>query len=99
MRTALHLEIQKQRRMVGEAGQPLVVRIADCPGASGQSRRQECVVDAKAVAARAVPGKLATIGISPAPQVAKPDRLDLVEKMRRRIDCARLVDIGAAGVE
>jgi hypothetical protein len=50
------------------------------------------VVDAKAVAAGAVPRKLPPVGVAPAPQIAKPDLFQLVHKMRRRVDRAGLVD-------
>src|SRR5204863_249462 len=77
----------------------LLVHIADRTGASGQGRRQKGVVDAEPVAARAVPGKFAALGIAPPPHIAEPDRLDRIQVMRRRVDRSRLVDIGAAGIE
>src|SRR5205823_9168440 len=95
----LNIEIEEERRVVGETAGALVVRIADLAGASNEGWRQERVVDAEAVAARTVPGEFAAIGITPAPQIAKADLRHTVHKMRAGINRTGLIDIGAAGVE
>ena len=57
------------------------------------------MVDAEAIAAVAVPGELPPIRIAMPPQIAKPDRVHAVHETRGRVDRARFIDIGTAGVE
>jgi hypothetical protein len=75
------------------------MRIANNAGTRGEARRQERMVDAKPVAAMAVPGELPPIRIAMPPQVAETDRIHAVHETRGHIDRPRLVDVGAAGVE
>ena len=47
------LELDDQRRVIGDAGEALLVRVADRAGLRGQTVRQKSVVDAEAVSAGA----------------------------------------------
>ncbi len=79
--------------MVRKAGASLVVRIPDDSGPRSELGGQESVVDAKPIAAIAVPGKFAALGMALPPQIAKADRRKLVQVMGRRVDRAGLIEI------
>jgi len=57
------------------------------------------MVDAKPVIPGAEPGIFASAWITVPPQIAKPDLLDRIHVMCCRVDCSRLVDIGATSIK
>src|ERR1700747_3081277 len=87
-------QLEDQRRVIGDAGEALFVRVADCAGARDQGIRQKGVVDAEPVPPGAEPGIFAKFRIAAAPQVAKPDLGDPIHVMRGSVNGARLVEIG-----
>jgi hypothetical protein len=85
--------------VIGDAGEALRVRVTDCAAARGQGIRKKGVVDAEAVSPGAEPGIFPKFRITAAPQVAKSDLGHSVHIVRGSVDGARLVEVGAAGVE
>src|SRR5262249_62277000 len=94
-----NLQFEDQGGVVGEAGEALVVRVADNIGTRRQRIRHKGMVDAKTVAAGAEPGIFAELGVAPGPQIANPDLGDPVHVKCGAVDRARLVAVRAAGVE
>src|SRR5262245_39193267 len=85
--------------MIGDAGEALLMRIADGAGMRGEAIRQKSVVYAKAVASSAKPRIFVNCRIAAAPQVAEPDLCDFVHVMRGLVDGAGFVEIGPTAVE
>src|SRR6516162_1012074 len=92
-------QFEDQRRVVGDAGEALRVRVAYHAGACGQGVRQKRVVDAEPVSPGAEPRIFPKFRIAAAPQVAKSDLGHSVHVVRGSVDGARLVEVGTAVVE
>src|SRR5215831_10420832 len=92
-------ELQDQRRVIGQPGNPIPMGIVDGAGASGQVLRQEGMVDAEPIIPRTKPGVFASVWMAVPPQVAKPDLLDRIHITCGRVDRPRLVEICTTGIE
>jgi hypothetical protein len=57
------------------------------------------VIDAKPIAAMAVPGELPPFGKPVAPDILEAGRQDFVQKRRRAVSRTRFVEEGPAGIE
>src|SRR4051812_1734131 len=85
--------------MIRQSRETFLVRIPHRSRARRQARRKERVIDAKAVAAVAVPRGFARIRITMSPQVAEADPVQADHEIRRRVQRPEFIDIGAARVE
>src|SRR5262249_61922467 len=92
-------QLQDQRRVIREPGDPLLMGIVDGAGASGQLLGQKGMVDAEPIIPRAEPGVFASVWIAVPPQIAKPDLLDRIHVMRCCVDRPHLDEKSATTIK